>query len=404
MNQHALSVLDFSRVLAVVADRASSTPGAERVKALLPRTDRQWLDDEHARVTATRAMVESDEPWHPEPISDVGEALNRMRVEGAGLNGVEMLGVGRLFRSSRRTRDSLADDRRPAAARAMLAQLRARLVEQRALEDAVERVLDDDGSVRDDASPALRRIRRELAAAHGELIRILEREIARLDEHHRVPDASVTVRNGRYVMPVRREARVVVGGIVHDTSQTGATLFVEPPAAIEFGNRIRELEVEEQREVDRILLELTGKIRPHRAALAEALDALTELDALYARARYAIEFRCSTAELCAPRDGFAIVCGRHPLLLARGGTVVPFDLTMEAGERTLLVSGPNTGGKTVLLKAVGLLSSLAQSGVPVPVDTGTRIAVFDDIFADIGDEQSIEASLSTFSAHLKNLG
>ena len=404
MNTHALGVLEYSRVLAVVADRASSTLGAERVKALLPRTDRQWLDDEHARVTATRAMVESDEPWHPEPISDVAEALNRMRVEGAGLNGVEMLGVGRLFRSSRRTRDSLADDRRPAAARAMLAQLRARLIEQRALEDAVERVLDDDGTVRDDASPALRRIRRELAAAHGELIRILEREIARLDEHHRVPDASVTVRNGRYVMPVRREARVVVGGIVHDTSQTGATLFVEPPAAIEFGNRIRELEVEEQREVDRILLELTDKIRPHRAALADALDALTELDSLYARARYAIEFRCSTAELCAPRDGFAIVGGRHPLLLARGGTVVPFDLTMEAGERTLLVSGPNTGGKTVLLKAVGLLSSLAQSGVPVPVDAGTRIAVFDDIFADIGDEQSIEASLSTFSAHLKNLG
>ena len=404
MNSHALSVLEFTRVLAVVADRASSTLGAARVKALLPRTDREWLDDEHARVTAMRAMVESEEPWHPEPISDVAEALNRMRVEGAGLNGIEMLGVGRLFRSSRRTRESLADDRRPAAARAVLARLRAGLVEQRALEDAVERVLDDDGTVRDDASPALRRIRRELAAAHGELIRILEREIARLDEHHRVPDASVTVRNGRYVMPVRREARVVLGGIVHDTSQTGATLFVEPPAAIEFGNRIRELETEEQREVDRILLELTDKIRPHRAPLVDALDALAELDSLYARARYAIEFRCSAAQLGAPRDGFTIIGGRHPLLLAHGGTVVPFDLTMEAGERTLLVSGPTTGGKTVLLKAVGLLSSLAQSGVPVPVDAGTRLAVFDDIFADIGDEQSIEASLSTFSAHLKNLG
>ena len=404
MNPHALTVLEFSRVLAVVADRASSTLGADRVKALLPRTDREWLDDEHARVTGMRGLLEADEPWHPEPISDVSAALNRMRIEGAGLSGLEMLGVGRLLRSSRRTRDSLADDRRPAAARAVLARLRARLIEQRILEDAVERVVDDDGTVRDDASPALRRIRRELAAAHGELIRILEREIARLDEHHRVPDASVTVRNGRYVMPVRREARVVVGGIVHDTSQTGATLFVEPPAAIEFGNRIRELEVEEQREVDRILLELTDRIRPHQTALADALDALAELDSIYARARYAIEFRCSTAELSAPRDGFAIVGGRHPLLLAHGGTVVPFDLTMEADERTLLVSGPNTGGKTVLLKAVGLLSSLAQSGVPVPVEAGTRLAVFDDIFADIGDEQSIEASLSTFSAHLKNLG
>jgi DNA mismatch repair protein MutS2 len=391
-------------VLAVVADRASSSLGAERVRGLLPGTDREWLDAEHARVTATRALVQADDPWHPEPISDVTAALDRMRVEGAGLNGAEMLGVGRLLRSSRRTRDSLGNDSRPAAARAVLAKLRARLVEQRSLEDAVERIVDDDGQVKDDASPALRRIRRELAAAHGELIRILEREIARLDEHHRVADASVTVRNGRYVMPVRREARVVVGGIVHDTSQTGATLFVEPPAAIEFGNRIRELEVEEQREVDRILLELTDKIRPHRAELIDALDALAELDSLYARARYAIEFQCSPADLCAPRDGFAIVGGRHPLLLARGGSVVPFDLTMEPGERTLLVSGPNTGGKTVLLKAVGLLSSLAQSGVPVPVDAGSRIAIFDDVFADIGDEQSIEASLSTFSAHLKNLG
>ena len=404
MNTHALSVLEFARVLAVVADRASSALGAERVRSLRPRTDREWLDAEHARIAAARAMIQADEPWSPEPITDVTAALDRMRVEGAGLNGVEMLGVGRLLRSSRRTHDALGDDRRPAAARAVLAMLRGRLLQQRALEDAVEKVLDDDGRVRDDASPALRRIRRELAAAHGELIRILEREISRLDEHHRVADASVTVRNGRYVMPVRREARVIVGGIVHDTSQTGATLFIEPPAAIEFGNRIRELEVEEQREVDRILLELTDKIRPHRSALVDALDALAELDSLYARGRYAIEFRCANVALAAPREGFAIVGGRHPLLLAQGATVVPFDLMMEPDERTLLVSGPNTGGKTVLLKAVGLLSSLAQSGVPVPVDAGSRIAIFDDVFADIGDEQSIEASLSTFSAHLKNLG
>jgi DNA mismatch repair protein MutS2 len=190
---------------------------------------------------------------------------------------------------------------------------------------------------------------------------------------------------------------------VHDASQTGATLFVEPPAAIEFGNRIRELEAEEQREVDRILLEVTDRVRPLAEELRGALEALVAIDSLYARARYAIEFRCANAELGLARDGFAIVGGRHPLLLAQGVAVVPFDLTMEPGERTLLVSGPNTGGKTVLLKAVGLLSILAQCGVPVPVEPTTRLAVFDDVFADIGDEQSIEASLSTFSAHLKNL-
>ncbi|HWE41006.1 MAG TPA: Smr/MutS family protein, partial [Gemmatimonadaceae bacterium] len=180
--------------------------------------------------------------------------------------------------------------------------------------------------------------------------------------------------------------------------------FVEPPAAIEFGNRIRELEVEEQREVDRILLEATDRVRPLRDALVASLGALIALDSLYARARYAIEFGCANAELGAAREGFTIVGGRHPLLLAQGVEVVPFDLSMAPGERTLLISGPNTGGKTVLLKAVGLLSMLAQCGVPVPVEPGTRLAVFDDVYADIGDEQSIEASLSTFSAHLRNLG
>ncbi|HEX2717573.1 MAG TPA: endonuclease MutS2 [Gemmatimonadaceae bacterium] len=403
MNTHALALLDLPRALAMVAERASTALGAAHVRQLEPRTDRGWLDAEHARVAGTRALVTAEDGWSPEPVPDVAPALRRVRVVGAGLNALELQGIGVLLRSARRTRESLADERRPAAGRAVLAQLRERLFADKSAEDAIEKTIDDDARVRDEASPALRRIRRDLAASHGELIRILEREIARLEEHQRVADASVTVRNGRYVMPVRRGAHVVVGGIVHDTSATGATLFVEPPAAIEFGNRIRELEVEEQREVDRILLELTDRIRPHREELTTSLDALVELDSLYARARYAIEHRCATLELCAARDGFAIVAGRHPLLLAQGTDVVPFDLTMESGERTLLVSGPNTGGKTVLLKAVGLLAMLAQCGVPVPVGAGTRLAVFDDVFADIGDEQSIEASLSTFSAHLRNL-
>ena len=404
MNPHALALLDLPRALAVVAERASSTLGAAEVRSLEPRVDREWLEGEHARVAGMRALVHGDEPWGPEAIPDVVAALRRLRVEGAGLNGPELLGVGIVLRSSRRSRASLGDARRPAAGRAVLARLRDQLTEDRPIEDAIERIVDEEGRVRDDASPALRGIRRELAAAHGALIRIIEREMARLEEHHRVPDASVTVRNGRYVMPVRRGGQVAIGGIVHDSSQTGGTLFVEPPAAIEFGNKIRELEAEELREIDRILLEATDRVRPLRDELGASLNALIVLDSLYARARYAIEFSCASAELGAPHDGFAIVGGRHPLLLAQGVAVVPFDLTMLAGERTLLISGPNTGGKTVLLKAVGLLSMLAQCGVPVSVEPGSRLAVFDDVFADIGDEQSIEASLSTFSAHLRNLG
>jgi DNA mismatch repair protein MutS2 len=214
---------------------------------------------------------------------------------------------------------------------------------------------------------------------------------------------SVTVREGRYVIPVRREGVRQVGGIVHGASGTGGTLFVEPPAAIEFGNRIRELESEEHEEVERILRELTDRLRPHRDPMADSLDALAELDSLHARARYAERFRCTPATLVHSRQGFHVREGRHPLLLAKGADVVPFDLAMEPGERTLLVSGPNTGGKTVLLKAVGLLSAMSQAGIPAPVGAESRVPVFDDVFADVGDEQSIEASLSTFSAHLKNL-
>ena len=407
MNAHALAVLEFPRLLELVAARATTELGAERVRALSPTTDRDWLDREHTRVTAMRSALTGEQPWYPEPVPDLRKALGRLRVEGLGWSGAELLGAAQLLRSSRRTQESLASDKRPAMVVAVLGPLLSRLFIARAEEESIERTLQEDGTVRDDASPALRRIRRELRAAHGELIRILERAMERLEAHHRVQDASVTVREGRYVIPVRREGRGAVGGIVHGASQTGGTLFVEPPAAIEFGNRIRELEAEDDEEVDRILRELTDRLRPHRAELGATLEALAELDALFARARYAREFACTSAPLTAARRGFALRRARHPLLLARaaaeGTDVVPFDLAMDQGERTLLVSGPNTGGKTVLLKAVGMISAMAQAGIPAPVDEESTIPMFDDIYADVGDEQSIEASLSTFSAHLKNL-
>jgi DNA mismatch repair protein MutS2 len=370
----------------------------------MPRTDREWLEAEHARVAAVRSLLEGEQPWHPEPLPDLAAALTKLRVEGTVWSGAELLSAALLLRSSRRTRDALSDARRPAIARAVLQPLVSRLVVAKQVEDGIERKIHEDGTVRDDASPDLRRIRRELRASEGELVRLLEHAIERLDPQHRVADMSVTIREGRYVIPVRREGRAAVGGIVHDVSATGATLFVEPPAAVEFGNRIRELEAEEREEVERILRELTDAIRPLRDSLLEAAAALAELDCLYARARFANEFRCMGSTLVSARDGFFVADGRHPLLLAQGVAVVPFDLEMQSTERTLLVSGPNTGGKTVLLKAVGLISAMAQAGIPAPVAGGSRIAVFDDFFADIGDEQSIEASLSTFSAHLKNLG
>jgi DNA mismatch repair protein MutS2 len=404
MNRHALGILELARVLAHVSQRAHSAPGAAAVRALEPMHDAGALEAEHRRVGAMRALISGEQPYTPEPIPELTGPLARLRVEGASWSAEELRQGAVFLRSSRRTRDALRDPRKPAIARAILATLTDALLDARAEEEAIDRAIGEDGAVRDDASPALRRVRQELRRAEGELVRLLEREMARLEPHHQVSDLSVTMRNGRWVMPVRREARVVVGGLVHDTSGTGATLFVEPPAAVEFGNRLRELEIEEQREIERILRELTARLHPMWAPMREAFGALVQLDALLARARYAQDVHAGEVTFVDPADGCEYVHARHPLLLAQGVNVVPFTLRLEAGERTLLVSGPNTGGKTVLLKAIGLLAVLAQCGVPVPVAAGSRLPVFDDVFADVGDEQSIEASLSTFSAHLKHQG
>lgn len=410
---HALDVLEFARLLDHVAGHASTSPGAARIRGLRPvrvggtHLDRaeslSALHAEHARVAAMRALIGGENPFRPEPIPELGNAFQRLRVEGAAWNGVELRGAWTLLRSSRLTQQALRDEARHPAARAPLTALANRLIAMPTLEQQLDRVLTEEGELKDDASPALRRIRRDLRASEGEIVRLLERLMAKLEPHHRVDDASVTLRNGRWVIPVRREGRVVVGGIVHDSSQSGQTVFVEPPAAVEAGNRIRELEAEERQECERIFQELTALLRPEREALADAWDALVALDALYGRARYALAVKCSDAELAPAREGWRIRDGRHPLLLAQGISVVAFDLAMDATERTLLVSGPNTGGKTVLLKALALIALMMQCGIPAPVGAESVVPVFDDVFADIGDEQSLEASLSTFSAHLKHL-
>jgi DNA mismatch repair protein MutS2 len=350
-----------------------------------------------------RGLTYGDAAWRPQQLVDIRPALSRLRVEGASLSAVELRGVGSFLRASRLCAESFKDENIAAVAAAMLRNEIDALLIARNEEKALDTAIDDDANVRDEASPALRRIRRELRGSQGEIVRMLERIVARLDSRFQVPDMSVSVRNGRFVIPIRREGRAVVGGIVHDTSTTGSTLFVEPPAAVEAGNKLRELEAEELREIDRILSELSALIRPRRTEMSDSLEAMIVLDSLYARARFAKELHCGTLEFNDASRGFHIIDGRHPLLVAQGITVVPFDLTLDPEERTLLISGPNTGGKTVLLKSIGLFSAMAQSGIPVPVSDESRLAIFDDVYADVGDEQSISSSLSTFSAHLKNL-
>jgi DNA mismatch repair protein MutS2 len=403
MNIHALNVLEFPRTLALISERATSPLGAEKVRELRPALERDAIELEHSRVAAVRALLSAEDPWHLHGVPDARAALTRLRVEGASLAATDLQVIAALLRSSRITRESLRAEKIPAMPAAVLAAQVSALAVEKSLEDKIDHAIDEEGQVRDNASPALKRIRRELKGSEGELIKLLERTMAKLEPHQRVADTSVTVRNGRFVIPVRKGAQGTVGGIVHDASATGGTLFIEPPAAVDAGNRIRELQGEEVEEVQRILAELSDQVRPFRDDLTASLEALVVLDSLVARARFAIEFRCAPVELVDSTQGFKIVQGRHPLLMAQGIDVVPFDLEMAGSARTLLVSGPNTGGKTVLLKALGLFSALVQSGVPVPVAAGSTIAIVDDIFADIGDEQSIFASLSTFSAHLKNL-
>jgi DNA mismatch repair protein MutS2 len=400
MNRHALDVLQFPAVLDAVAQRATSALGGEAVRALEPQTDRGWLEAELDRVDAMMAFRSRSEGWAFPPIPDVRVELKRLVKPGSLWDGPTLLAGARLLRSSSATRDALKrhEDELPP-----LRPLLDRLLELDERAKSIEKAIDDGGEVTDQASPSLARVRRELRAQRSTIVERLERYVASLPESLRVEDASVTVREGRYVIPVRRAGRKKVGGIVHDESATGATLFVEPPLALDLMNRVRELEIAEAREVRRILQELTDSLRPHAEEMRGALDALVSLDSLFARARYALEHDARRPTLTDDVRDYAVVFGRHPLLLEGGADVVPFALALEPDERTLVVSGPNTGGKTVLLKSLGLVSLMTQAGMVPPVGDGTRLPLFGDVFADIGDEQSIEASLSTFSAHLANL-
>jgi DNA mismatch repair protein MutS2 len=402
MNPHALTVLEFREALDLVARNAASALGADAVRALAPSADPAWIEPELARVEEMRAFLRRDSGWTVPAVPDVRGPLRKLRVEGSVLDPAHLRDAGVLLASSRTTRRALLAE---AAAMPLLAEVAAALVSREKEEAAIGRAIDEAGAVRDEASPALYRLRREMKGARARLVERLTRYMGTLPQQYQVSDASVTVREGRYVIPVRREGRGEVGGIVHDASGTGATLFVEPPLAVELMNRVRELEGEEQREVLRILRELTALLRPLQPELDASLTALVEIDSFVARGRYALRVDGRAPRILpAGTEDYEVVQGRHPILLGQSAEVVPFDLRMDAGERTLLISGPNTGGKTVLLKAIGVISLLAQSGVVPPVAEGTRLPVFRRVYADIGDEQSIEASLSTFSAHLRNLG
>ena len=356
---------------------------------------------ELARVGAGMRFVGAAPTWGLGPVPRADSGLERLAVEGALLEPREIHAVGVILESSRL---AAAELRACEAPLPELATTLDRLVTEKELEEVILRSVDDEGQVRDSASRELGSIRKRLRGAHARIVRRLEATLRELSERFVVPDASVTIREGRYVIPVRREGRGEVGGIVHDESQTGATLFVEPPAALQMSEELRDLEREEAREIRRVLGELTARIAADHHDIADAADALIDFDSVLARARRALGWEAEVPEIADSGEReLTIVGGRHPLLLEGEDDVVPFDLELLEHERCLVVSGPNTGGKSVLLKAVGLIAALAQCGVVPPVGSGTRLPLFHSFFADIGDEQSIARSLSTFSAHLVNM-
>ena len=401
MSAHALSVIEFPRAMALVAGRAASPLGREAVLARRPSPDPGTVRRELERVGETTRFLSEKAGWGPPAIPDAWGALRRLSLEGSVLEPLELYALGVVLASGRALAAEL--DRREQSWPA-LASLRALLLVEETLEAEVGCTVDAEGTVVDSASRELRRIREQLRRAHSRIVRALEEYVRSLPERYVVSDASVTIREGRYVIALRREGKGEVGGLVLGESATGATVFVEPPLAIQLRNELGELEREEAREVQRILRELSARLRPFAAALEGSQEALVDFDSLHARARAALAWRAELPEILDPgAERFQVLGARHPLLLERGDAVVPFDLAMEPGERALVVSGPNTGGKSVFLKAMGLLAALAQSGVVPPVGKGSSLPVFTGIWADIGDEQSIEGSLSTFSAHLANL-
>jgi len=392
----ALDTLEFARALDAVAACAAGPLGAALVRARKPTDDVAWIRLELAAVEELAVLFRRESPVVVEPAPESANALARLRVEGSVLDGVELVRMRALLRACRLNAAELrrVADEAPLAASLIVS------VPDKALDRRLDAALDDDGQLLDGASPALAAARREVQSARARLIKRLE-TILRSAEGS--ADAGVTMRGGRYVIPVRRDDRQRPAGIVHDESGSHGTLFLEPTEAIELGNALREAESAEDQERLRVLRDLTAMLRPAWADLRAGAEMCVRMDDLVARARYAAASAGFRPEMVAAPAALSIVNGRHPLLLAAGETVIPFDLLLGTGERTLVVSGPNTGGKTVLLKAVGLLGALAQSGIIPPVGAGSQLPVFTRFFADIGDHQSLAANLSTFSAHLAAL-
>jgi DNA mismatch repair protein MutS2 len=404
MDKHTIRVLEYEKVLGLVARYAATEAGGARIVALAPLDDASEVSSRLKMISEMKSLMEWDKSVPLAGVSDVREAVSRAKVPGAVLDARMILLIGSLARTSRLVFGFFRDNKEKAK---LLWKMTSDLRELRDLERQIDAAIDEDTNIKDGASEKLKRIRREKVRVSARISSALSDILARENLQPHLQDSIVTIRNGRYVVPVRAEAKSKLEGIVHDTSHSGATVFIEPMKTVTLNNTLRSLQLEEKDEIVRILAALTDSIGSSAGDLIGNLGILTELDVIRAGARFSKEFDCS--EPSTNREGrTTIKGGRHPILVEMqrsgdGGAAVPMDMAIGQRGRGVLITGPNAGGKTVALKTIGILTLLARTGFHIPCDDGTDIGLFGKVYADIGDEQSIELSLSTFSSHMKNI-
>ena len=398
MNQKVLRTLEYNKIVERLAEYAFGADTKERCLSLLPSTSLSEITN--AQQQTKDAMNRSLKKGRLDcsGIKPLSSAIRRVEIGGT-MNIEELLGLCKLLETARRVKAYGRKEREDIPSDS-LSELFDGLEPLSPLCDEIRRCIISVDEISDDASSNLKFIRRSIRSTgdriHGQLNQMLNNQNVR----NCLQDFVITMRNGRYCLPVKAEAKSQITGMVHDQSSSGSTLFIEPMAVVNLNNELKELSIKEQDEIAVILATLSAKAGEYIPAIETDYQILTELDFIFAKAAYALEYNGITPHFNTERK-IRILKGRHPLLDAK--KVVPIDISLGSDFDQLVITGPNTGGKTVSLKTVGLLTLMGQAGLPIPSGDRSELAVFDDIFADIGDEQSIEQNLSTFSSHMTNI-
>ncbi len=395
MNERALKSLEFDKIRAQCASHTASDIGRELVAELVPTDDLERAEMLLRQTWEADAICRRIGGSPIDTFPDARSTLRRVKAAYA-LSPAELLDLAACLKASRRARERLLGEDGDSE----LHRLANPLSAHSEIENEIGRCILSEDEIFDNASPELARIRRQLRITAERVKEKLNNIIKSPLYQKYLQEPIVTVRNGRYAIPVKAEHRAQIGGLIHDQSGSGQTVFIEPTAVVELGNAYKQLQAEEKREIERILAGLTALVAPYADELYQSLMLLGNLDCIFAKAVMARDMRA----YCPKLNGNGIIHiknGRHPLI--DKNTVVPISVWIGDGYDTLIVTGPNTGGKTVTLKTVGLFTLMASAGMFIPADESSEIAIFREVFADIGDEQSIEQSLSTFSAHMTNL-